>query len=445
MANKNTGIYNAPKELGWPKTVVLGFQHVFAMFGATVVVPIITGLNVQTTLFCAGIGTLFFHLVTQRKAPVFLGSSFAFLGGFAAVKALPLTDAAGNALTEAEKLPYACGGIVIAGLVYAVLAALIRTCGIKRIMHFFPPVVTGPIIILIGLILAPNAVNDASSNWLLAVVAIVIVVAANIFGKGMIKIIPILLGIIGSYIVAVVTGCVDFSAVGPAPMIGMVPITLAKFDVSAIIIMVPIALATMMEHVGDIAAIGATCNRNFLANPGLHRTLIGDGVATSIAGMLGGPANTTYSENTGVLALTKVYDPVIMEIAAVVAICFGFVPKFGEFIHTIPTATIGGVSFILYGMISAIGVRNVVENQVDFTESRNVLIAAIIMISGLGFNSIGGITFHVGSASITLSGLAVAALLGILLNAIFPGNDYEFSEEEFTQNAVRDEVKEVIG
>lgn len=436
MANKQEAVYDAVKTLGAPKTLVLGIQHVFAMFGATVLVPIITGLSVQVTLFCAGIGTLLFHFLTKRKVPAFLGSSFAFLGGFAAVKALPLTNSAGVALTEAEKLPYACGGIVLAGLVYVVLAALIKGFGIKRVMRFFPPIVTGPIIILIGLILAPSAISNAATNWLLAAVAILVIIIFNIWGKGMLKIIPILLGIVISYIVALVTGNVDFSAVAQAGFVGLPPFVLAKFDVSAIIIMVPIALATMMEHIGDIAAIGATCERNFLANPGLHRTLLGDGLATSLAGLVGGPANTTYGENTGVLALTKVYDPIVMEIAAVVAVLLSFIPKFGEVVNSIPTAIIGGVSFILYGSISAIGVRNVVENQVDLTESRNLLIAAVILVSGLGFNSVGGITFHIGGAAITLSGLAIAAILGILMNAILPGNDYVFNEEEYVGDIV---------
>lgn len=431
MANNQGAIYDAVKGLGTPKTLLLGIQHVFAMFGATVLVPIITGLSVQVTLFCAGIGTLLFHFLTKRKVPAFLGSSFAFLGGFAAVKALPLTNSAGVALTEAEKLPYACGGIVLAGLVYVVLAALIRGFGIKRVMRFFPPIVTGPIIILIGLILAPSAISNAATNWLLAAVAILVIVIFNIWGKGMFKIIPILMGIIISYIVALVTGNVDFSGVVQAGIVGLPPFMLAKFDVSAIIIMVPIALATMMEHIGDIAAIGATCERNFLANPGLHRTLLGDGLATSLAGLIGGPANTTYGENTGVLALTKVYDPIVMEIAAIVAVLLSFIPKFGEVVNSIPTAIIGGISFILYGSISAIGVRNVVENQVDLTESRNLLIAAVILVSGLGFNSVGGITFHIGEVAITLSGLAIAAILGILMNAILPGNDYVFNEEEY--------------
>ena len=436
MANKQEAVYDAVKTLGAPKTLVLGIQHVFAMFGATVLVPIITGLSVQVTLFCAGIGTLLFHFLTKRKVPAFLGSSFAFLGGFAAVKALPLTNSAGVALTEAEKLPYACGGIVLAGLVYVVLAALIKGFGIKRVMRFFPPIVTGPIIILIGLILAPSAISNAATNWLLAAVAILVIIIFNIWGKGMLKIIPILLGIVISYIVALVTGNVDFSAVAQAGFVGLPPFVLAKFDVSAIIIMVPIALATMMEHIGDIAAIGATCERNFLANPGLHRTLLGDGLATSLAGLVGGPANTTYGENTGVLVLTKVYDPIVMEIAAVVAVLLSFIPKFGEVVNSIPTAIIGGVSFILYGSISAIGVRNVVENQVDLTESRNLLIAAVILVSGLGFNSVGGITFHIGGAAITLSGLAIAAILGILMNAILPGNDYVFNEEEYVGDIV---------
>ena len=466
--NESNGVLRDARKLGIPKMLILGLQHMFAMFGATILVPILVnsyfvdacgegpsrGLTVSVTLFCAGFGTLLFHLCAKFKVPAFLGSSFAFLSGFAAVANLNTGKYASMSVND--KAAYACGGIVVAGLLYLIFALIIRMVGVKRVMRYLPPVVTGPVIICIGLSLAGSAINNASTNWFLALVALAVIIIFNIWGKGMFKIIPILMGVVIAYAVAVVLNAlgiknpdgsviINFVPVAQAGIVGLPPLQLCKFDLTSIMIMAPIAIATMMEHVGDIAAISATCNRNFLANPGLHRTLIGDGVATSIAGMLGGPANTTYSENTGVLALTKVYDPVIMEIAAVVAICFGFVPKFGEFIHTIPTATIGGVSFILYGMISAIGVRNVVENQVDFTESRNVLIAAIILISGLGFNSIGGITFHVASASITLSGLAVAAILGILLNAIFPGNDYEFSEEEFTENAVRDEVGEIVG
>lgn len=425
------GIYDA-RQLGAAKTVVLGLQHTFAMFGATVLVPLITGLSVPTTLLCAGLGTLLFHLITKGKVPAFLGSSFAFLGGFAIV-APKLADANGElTVPNAEMLPYACGGVVFAGLLYFVVAMLIRVFGVGRIMRLFPPVVTGPIIIAIGLILAPSAISNCQTNWLLAIVALGTVVVCNIWGKGMVKILPILLGVVVSYIVALVTGAVDFTAINAASWFGL-PVSgaaMAKFDLSAILTIMPIALATMMEHIGDIAAISATTGKNYIRDPGLDRTLMGDGLATCLAGFLGGPANTTYGENTGVLALTKIYDPLVMRIAACFAILLSFSPKFGAAVNTVPAGIVGGVSFILYGMISAIGVRNVVENQVDFTNSRNLIIAAVILVSALGFNSIGGISFAVGSTTISLSGLAVSAILGILLNALLPGNDYSFDNTE---------------
>ena len=390
------------------------------MFGATVLVPILTGLSISVTLLCAGVGTLLFHFLAKGKVPAFLGSSFAFLGGFAVVA--PMVDGMPNT----EMLPYACGGIVIAGLLYVVVAGLIKVFGIKRVMRLFPPVVTGPIIILIGLILAPSAITNCQANWLLAVITMLLIIGCNIWGKGMIKIIPILIGIVGAYIIALIAGWVDYSGLATAAAVGIPPFTIAKFSGSAILTMAPIALATMMEHVGDISAISATCGRNFIANPGLHRTLLGDGLATSLAGLVGGPANTTYGENTGVLALSKVYDPKVIQIAAVVAVILSFSPWFDALVNTIPTAIIGGASFVLYGMISAIGVRNVVENQVDLTKSRNLIIAAVILVSGLGFNSVGGIQIGI----VNLSGLATAAILGILLNAILPGKDYEFQMEE---------------
>ena len=412
------------------KNVLLGFQHVFAMFGATVLVPLITGLNISTTLFAAGVGTLLFHFITKGKVPAFLGSSFAFLGGFAIV-APKLLDANGEAtIPNTEMLPYACGGVVAAGLIYILMSGLIRVFGIKKIMKFFPPIVTGPIIISIGLILAPSAITNASTNWPLAIVALSIIIICNIWGKGMIKIIPILLSVVGSYIVALAIGAVDFSTVAAANMFGspVIPANFAKFDISAIITIMPIALAAMMEHIGDIAAISATTGENYIEDPGLHRTLLGDGIATSFAGFIGGPANTTYGENTGVLALTKVYDPAIVRLAAVIAVILSCVPKFDAIVNSIPAAVIGGISLILYGMISAVGVRNIVENKIDFTQSRNLIIAAVILVSALGFNSTGGITFAVAGATVTLSGLAIAAILGILLNAILPGNDYEFGK-----------------
>lgn len=424
------GIYDA-RTLGKPKMVLLGFQHVFAMFGATVLVPLLTGLSVSTTLLMAGIGTLLFHLVTKGKVPAFLGSSFAFLGGFGAV-APKLADADGAfTVPNLEMLPYACGGVMASGFVYIIVACLVGKFGVNRVMKFFPPVVTGPIIISIGLILAPTAVSNASQNWLLALVALVTIIVCNIWGKGMIKIIPILLGVVVSYTVALVTNQIDFTIVNSADIfkVALEPTAFAKFELSAILTILPIALAAMMEHIGDMAAISATAGENYMEEPGLARTLMGDGVATAFAGFFGGPANTTYGENTGVLALTKVYDPAVVRIAAVIAVILSFFPKFDAIVNTIPAAIIGGVSLILYGMISAIGVRNVVENQVDFTKSRNLIIAAIILVSALGFSDTGLVLYSTESVTISLSGLALAAILGISLNAILPGNDYEFGKD----------------
>ena len=422
------GIFDA-KQLGTARLLILGAQHMFAMFGATVLVPLLTGLSVSTTLLCAGLGTLLFHLITKGKVPAFLGSSFAYLGGFGIVA--PMIDGKSNT----EMLPYACAAVAFSGLLYLLVSLLISTFGIRRIMKFFPPVVTGPIIIAIGLILAPSAIANCATNWLLAIVALATVVVCNIWGKGMIKILPILLGVLVSYAVALVTGAVDFAAIGGAawfglPLhkeaMGLFAIDGSPAFISALFTILPIALATMMEHIGDIAAISATTGKNYIRDPGLNKTLMGDGLATALAGLLGGPANTTYGENTGVLALTKIYDPLVIRIAAVFAIILSFCPKFEAVINTIPAGIIGGISFVLYGMISAIGVRNVVENQVDFTNSRNLIIAAVILVSALGFNSVGGISFAVAGVSINLSGLAVAAIAGILLNAVIPGNDYEF-------------------
>ena len=432
MDLKQEGIYDA-STLGGGKMFVLGCQHMFAMFGATVLVPLLTGLSVSATLLFAGIGTLIFHLFTKMKVPAFLGSSFAFLGGYAAVKEFGV----GLGLTESVALTYACVGVFCAGLLYFVLAALFKFYGVRRTMRFFPPVVTGPIIISIGLILSSSAINNCQSNWWIALLAIVIIVVCNIFGKGMIKIIPIILGVIGSYIVAACFGQVDFSAVKDAAWFGMpfawenTAFAVLKdpdwsFVWTAIIAIVPIAFATMIEHIGDVCAISSTCNRNYIADPGLHRTLMGDGCATALAALFGAPANTTYGENTGVLNLTKVFDPKVVRIAACLAIVFSFCPKFAQIIYAMPTATVGGVSLVLYGMISAVGVRNLVENKVDFTNNRNVLIAALILVLAIGISfGPGSITF----GKISLSGLAVAALVGIILNAILPGNDFHFTSD----------------
>ena len=431
------------RTLGVPKMLLLGLQHMFAMFGATILVPILVnsyfegeGLSVQVTLICAGLGTLFFHLCTKLKVPAFLGSSFAFLGGFSTIAQLDTGIFAD--MTMGEKLPYACGGIVVAGALYLILALVIKVVGVKKVMRFLPPVVTGPIIICIGLSLAPSAVNNASTNWFLAFVALAVIIVFNIWGKGMFKIIPILMGVVISYAAALImqaagltnpdgSAILNFTEVASASWVGLPPFQLCKFNLTAILVMAPIALATMMEHIGDMSAISATVGENFIEDPGLHRTLIGDGLATAFAGMVGGPANTTYGENTGVLELSRVHDPRVIRIAAVFAVILSFIPKMAEIIGSMPSAIIGGVSFMLYGMISAIGVRNVVENHVDFTKSRNLIIAAVILVSGLGFSN--GLTFTIAGTSITLTGLAIAALAGIILNAILPGKDYHFGDD----------------
>ena len=442
--NHSKDIIKDASVLGVPKMLLLGLQHMFAMFGATILVPILVNgyfgsanqvLSVQVTLFCAGFGTLFFHLCSKFKVPAFLGSSFAFLGGFASIASLD-TGIFAN-MPDSEKLQYACGGIFVAGLLYLVLALIIKLIGVKRVMRFLPPVVTGPIIICIGLSLAPSAVNNASTNWLIAIVALAVIIIFNIWGKGMFKIIPILLGVVISYVFALAlhglgftnpdgSAIFDFTNVINASAVGLPPFQLPKFNITAILVMAPIAIATMMEHIGDMSAISATVGENFLEDPGLHRTLIGDGLATSFSALIGGPANTTYGENTGVLELSRVHDPKVVRLAAVYAIILSFIPKFAEIIGSMPASIIGGVSFILYGMISAIGVRNVVENHVDFTKSRNLIIAGVILVSGLGFSN--GLTFNVGGTSITLTSLAIAALAGIILNAILPGNDYHFGD-----------------
>ena len=446
MSESNEVIRDARK-LGLPKMLILGLQHMFAMFGATILVPILVnsyfvdacgegptrGLTVAVTLFCAGFGTLLFHVCSKMKVPAFLGSSFAFLGGFSTVAHLDTGIYAGMSVND--KAAYACGGVVVAGLLYLVLSLIIRMVGVKRVMRYLPPVVTGPVIICIGLSLASSAIGNASTNWFLAFVALAVIIVFNIWGKGMFKIIPILMGVVISYAVAVIMNAVgltnpdgaailDFTSVASAGLVGIPPIQICKFDVTAILVMAPIAIATMMEHVGDMSAISATVGENYLADPGLHRTLLGDGLATALAGFLGGPANTTYGENTGVLELSHVYDPLVIRIAACFAIIISFIPKVSAIISTMPSAIIGGVSFMLYGMISAIGVRNVVENKVDLTKSRNLIIAGVIFVCGLGFS--GGLTFTIAGTSITLTALAIAAIAGILLNIILPGNDYEF-------------------
>ena len=429
-------VYDATT-LGKPRMFVLGIQHMFAMFGATILVPVLTGLSVSDTLLFAGLGTLLFHILAKGKVPAFLGSSFAFIAGYAAI--------APNG--ETELLPYACLGVACAGLLYLVLSALFRAFGPARVMRFFPPVVTGPIVICIGLILASSAIANCSTNWIVAIIAIATIVVCNIWGRGMVKIIPILIGVVVSYAAAAAMGEVDFSGVAEAAWVGLPfswdntvfslfgPGFDAGLAITAIITIMPLAFATMIEHIGDISAISSTCERNFIANPGLHRTLLGDGLATILASLFGAPANTTYGENTGVLALTRVFDARVVRIAACCAIVLSFSPKFAAVIGAMPSCVIGGVSLVLYGMISAVGVRNLVENHVDFQKSRNVLVAAIVLVLSIGiaYSAAGAITFEVSGIAISLSGLAIGSLAGIILNAILPGKDYEFDESDIAE------------
>ena len=443
MSERDKKITDARKELGATKTLLLGFQHVFAMFGATVLVPLLTGLSVSVTLFCAGIATLWFHFITKGQVPIFLGSSFAFLAAFATV-------AGGNP----EMLPYATGGIVCSGSIYVLLAILIHFFGVKKVMRLFPPVVTGPIIVLIGINLSTSALDNILFNqeqypyaFIIAVFAIAVIIACSLWGKGMVRILPILIGIIAAYIFALIWSAlglapkIDFSTlfvhkaseipgsinIGSA-FLALPPFHLPKFRADAIIVFVVVALAAVIEHIGDIAAIGGTCGKNFIKDPGLTRTLLGDGLGTSIAGAIGGPANTTYSENTGVVALTGVTDPFVLRVAAVISIILSLLPFVDNFIRTIPTEIIGGISFVVYGMISAVGLRTLVENKVNFSASRNIMIAAIILVSGIAFNY-RHIVIPVGNISLEFGGLACAAIFGIILNAVLPGQDYEFEEE----------------
>lgn len=411
--------------LGKPKFVLLGVQHLFAMFGATVLVPAITGLSVSCTLLFAGIGTLLFHLISKLKVPAFLGSSFAFIGGYMSVKSLGMTQG----MSAEMALNHACIGVAAAALLYFVMAFLLKSFGTDRVMRFFPPVVTGPMVIAIGLTLSGSAISNCQQNWWLAVTAIAIVIIASIWGRGILRIVPILLGVVGSYTLAAILGEVDFSSLSEAAWIGM-PFSADRtviavfrdpnyeFLLTSVIAIVPIAFATIMEHIGDMCAIQSTVGKNFMKDPGLHRTLSGDGLATFLASLFGAPANTTYGENTGVLNLTRVFDPRVIRLAAVFAIVLSFCPKFACLIGLMPAATIGGVSLILYGMISAVGVRNLVDSAVDLSSSRNVFVAALILVIAIGVKYGAGDDIAMGP--IHISGLALAALVGIILNAILP-------------------------
>ncbi|MCK4257997.1 MAG: uracil permease [Halanaerobiales bacterium] len=390
------------KKLPFGQMMLLGMQHALAMFGATVLVPILTGLSVSVTLFSAGIGTLLFHMITKNKIPAYLGSSFAFIAPIAIV-------------VEKMGVGSAQGGIIAAGLIYAIMSFIIYLVGPKLINSLFPPIVTGPVIMVIGLTLAPVAISMASDKLIVAIVALLAATIASVFGRGLFKLIPVMIGLVAGYITALFFGMIDFSAVQQAAWIGLPEFTAPVINWNAILMIAPVAIVSMVEHVGDILAISATVGKGqeFVNDPGIHRTMLGDGIATSLAGLFGGPPNTTYSENTGVLALTKIFDPIVMRIAACFALFLSLVPKLGALISTIPTPVIGGISILLFGMIASVGVRTMVENDVDLTKSRNLIIASVILVIGIG-----GATIHIGN--VEFAGMGLSGLAGLVLNKVLP-------------------------
>lgn len=409
------------------KTFLLGFQHLFAMFGATVLVPALTGMNPAVALVTAGLGTLVFHLITGRKVPVFVGSSFAYIGAIQLIMEMH-TDEAGGSIFNTARIPYVQGAVIIAGLIYVVISVVIYFIGVERIRKVFPPVVIGPVIVVIGLTLSPTAISMASGNWAIAVITLGIVILLSIFAKGFFKLVPVLIGIFGGYLASVAHDflfpaaekLINFDPVIAAPWVSKFWdfsggfFTLPKFEWSAIILLAPIALVTFMEHIGDITTNGSVVGKDFLKDPGLHRTLLGDGLATMVAGCVGGPPNTTYGENTGVLAVTKVYDPFVLEIAAGMAVVLGLFGKFAALLQTIPSPVMGGVSILLFGMIASVGMRTLAEADLDFSHSRNLIIVALILVIGIGLS--GGVQIF----GVNFSGLFIAVVVGALMNQILP-------------------------
>jgi len=417
------------------RTGILGLQHMFAMFGATILVPLLSGLSVQVTLIGVGVGTLIFHFFAKGRVPAFLGSSFAFLVGIRLITDDVGGLFAGQGLELQTKLAYATGGILVSGLVYVLFAGIIKVVGVKKFMKFVPITVTAPTVILIGIMLAPFAISQASSNMLLAVLTLGIIIVCASWGKGMIRIIPILLGIGIAYIVAVIMhsagatnpdgSAIIYFAGEMSGIVGIPPFMLPRFNALAIVVMIPFALATIAEHIGDMVALGSITGENFVEDPGLSRTLLGDGVASMFSGFIGGPASTTYGENVGVVALTRVFNPRVVALAAIYAAVLGFSPLFASVIYSVPDAIIGGASFMLYGMIAAVGVRNLVEAKVDMSQTKNLTVVAIMLVTGLGLRFGPAITFTLGETQVPIDrlGIAIAVILGVILNAILPNED----------------------
>ncbi|MCL2287271.1 MAG: uracil-xanthine permease [Firmicutes bacterium] len=462
------------QRISYPKMAVFGLQHMFAMFGATILVPLLSGLSVQVTLVGVGVGTLIFHFFAKGRVPAFLGSSFAFLVGirlitdptagiFPAVvemvgdtRYVRIQEAmhgmsAGSLVSPTvfrdATLAYATGGILVSGLMYLIFALVVKLVGVKKFMKFVPPIVTAPTVILIGIMLAPHAINQSGENILLAVATLAFILIASSWGKGMIKIIPILLGIAGAYVLALIlnaagmtnangSAIIDFSAAltrvsgGGAEgivnnLVGLPPFMLPRFNLVAILIMIPFALATIAEHIGDMVALSSITGEDFVEDPGLSRTLIGDGVASCFSGFIGGPASTTYGENVGVVALTRIFNPRVVQIAAIFATLLAFSPIIAAVIYSIPNAIIGGASFMLYGMIAAVGIRNLVESRIDMARTKNLTVVAVMLVTGLGLRFGNPITFTIGSTNVPVDrlGIAIAVVLGVLLNVILPDKE----------------------
>ncbi|MGL5694337.1 MAG: uracil-xanthine permease family protein [Peptostreptococcaceae bacterium] len=405
------------------KKLIMSFQHLLAMFGATVLVPILTGFDPAVAIFCAGIGTLIFHFCTEGKVPVFLGSSFAFI---------PVIIAAKEA--HGGDLAYAQGGVMVAGIIYILMSILIKVVGVEKIKKYFPAQVTGAMIAVIGLNLIPTAVDMASNNFVIAAITLGIAISINLFGKGFIKQIGILIAVIVGYTVCYLMGMVDASLISNASLFAVPNFTLPKFSLEAVVIVAPVVLAVFMEHIGDMTTNGAVVGKNFIADPGLNRTLLGDGLATLVAGFLGGPANTTYGENTAVLAITKNYDPANLRRTAVLAILLACVGKFGGFLQSIPTAVMGGISIMLFSMITFVGLKTIKDSSC-IQNKNNIIIIATILIIGLGTTYLGNKGISIGipvTESVKITGLSLAAIIGIVLNRLL--NNDQFKNEEDSES-----------
>jgi len=382
------------------KRIIIGIQFLFVAFGATVLVPLLVGIDPSVALFTAGIGTLIFHLITKGKVPVFLGSSFAFIA--------PIVAA-----TELYGLPGTLSGLIAVGLVYGIVSVIIKVWGLRIIEKIFPSIVVGPVIMIIGLSLAPVAVNMAKTNWVISSVSLLTAVLIVVYSRGMIKLIPIFVGIVVGYILSIIMGQVDFTPIKDAAWFALPEFVRPELNWSAILYMIPVAFAPIIEHIGDMYAIGGVANKKFVQDPGLHRTLLGDGIATAFAGFFGGPPNTTYSEVTGAIALTKVTDPRVLRIAAITALVFSLIGKVSAFLKTIPQAVLGGIMLLLFGMIASIGIKTLIEANTDFTKTRNQVIISIVLTVGIGGAQISYGTF-------SLAGIGLASLVGVVLNLILP-------------------------